>query len=140
MPTNSNPFEASERLASSSRKRTLSTKAATNGDPQAEKKRQKLAHKAAPPAKATTIPSKATTKRHVAPVKPASRCPSVEIEDTDEESDQPKLNPPRNLRHILEATDGSDDEVDEGPVPDLIEVEDDEEAEAVEESAEAELS
>ena len=62
MPTNSNPFEASERLASSSHKWTLSKKAATNGDPQAEKKQQKLAHKAAPPAKATTIPSKATTK------------------------------------------------------------------------------
>ena len=78
----------------------------------------------------------------MAPVKPALRCPSVEIEDTDEESDQLKSNPPRNLRHILEATDGSDDEVDEGPMPNLVEVEDDEEkeAEAVEESAEAELS
>ena len=54
----------------------------------------------------------------MAPVKPASQCPSVKIEDTDEESDQLKLNPPRNLRCILEATDGSDDEVDEGPMPD----------------------
>ena len=142
MPTNSDPFEASERLASGPRKQTLSTKAANNGDLQAEKKQQKLAHKAAPPAKATTIPSKATTKWHVAPVKPASWCPFVKIEDIDEESDCPKSNPPHNPRCILEVTDSSDDEVDDGPTLELIEVEVDQEkeAEAVEESAEAELS
>src|ERR1700684_1926005 len=118
MPTNSDSFEASE-----PRKRTLSTKAATNGDPQAERKRQKLDNSQkklmAPtkkqttmtsnkgsssketPDKVTPITAKATataTKRQVAPAKPAPRHPSVDIEDIYDNSDHPKSNPPRNPR------------------------------------------
>jgi hypothetical protein len=130
------------------RKHTLSTKAATNGDPQAERKRQKkldnsqkkkstltekqttttsdkASSSKSAPAKATTIAAKATataTKRQ--PAKPAPRRPSVECEDVYDESDHPKSNPPRNPRHILEAADGSDDEAPENPAPEVIVVDD----------------
>ena len=63
----------------------------------------------APPAKAAAIAAKATaTKQQVA--KPAPQHPSVEIEDVNDEADCQKLNTPRNPRHILELSDGSDDE------------------------------
>ena len=153
MPTNPDSSGVPE-----PRKRTLSTKAATNGDPHAGKKRQKILdnsqkNKSIPtkkqatatsnkasssnsaPAKATTIAAKPTataTKRQVAPAKPAPRRPSVECEEVYDESDHPKSDPPRNPRHLLEAADGSDDEVDDNHEPMNVE--------APEESAEAELS
>ena len=146
------------------RKRTLSTKAATNGDPLAENKRQKILDNSqkktliptekrtttassskSAPAKATTIPAKPTaiaTKRQVAP-KPAPQRPSVECEDVYDEADHPKSNPPRNPRHIMEAVDGGDNEVAKDPAPEVIAVDDNDEptnVEAPEESADAELS
>ena len=66
-----------------------------------------------------TAPAKATT------IKLAPQCSSVEIEDIQDKSDHPKLNPPCNPRHILEATDGSNDEEDTNPAPALIDVNDD---------------
>ena len=153
MPTNPDSSGVPE-----PRKHTLSTKAATNGDPQAGKKRQKISdnsqrNKLIPTkkkttatsnkasslnsasAKATTIAAKPTataTKRQVAPAKPAPQRPSVECEEVYDESDHPKSDPPHNPRHLLEAADGSDDEVDDNNEPVNVE--------APEESAEAELS
>ena len=165
MPFNSNPFKASEPC-----KCTLSTKAATNGDPQEEQKQQKLdnsqkklmaptkkqttttsnkvsSSKAAPAKVTIAVKATATAKKwQVAPAKPTPWHPSVEIEDIDDNSDHPKSNPPCNPRHILEATDGSDDEVavDENP-PELIGLDDNDnddpmDVEAPEESAKAQLS
>ena len=85
-------------------------------------------------------------KQQVAKLAP--RCPSVEIEDVNDEADHQKLNTPCNPRHILELSDGSDDE---DPAPEVTVVNDsdndncdddncDNDDEAPEESAEAELS
>jgi len=83
------------------------------------------------------------------PAKLAPRRPSVEVEEVYDEADHHTSVPPRNPRHILEATDGSDDDMEglEDPAPELINInnddDDDEDVEvleAPEESAEAELS
>jgi hypothetical protein len=142
------------------RKRTLSTKAATNGDPIAEKKRKKseeVQRKGATTAltqkKLTTTTKKnkiAATKKAASSssAKQAPRRPSIEIEEVYDEADHHTSVPPRNPRHILEAADGSDDDMDDimddEPAPELITIDDDDEDievvhEAPEESAEAEL-
>lgn len=159
--------------ASGRHKHTLLSKAATNGDSQVEWNLKKLddswkkltppaekltamtsnkgsSSKVAAPAKATTIAMKAPakfTEQLVAPVKPAPQHPSVKIEEVQDESDHSKLNPPCNPRHILEATDGSDDEdyevtVDRDSALESIVADDENELtnEAPEESAEAQLS
>ena len=151
------------------RKRKLSTKASTNGDPQVARKRQKsgkavkesvtaaLTKKRAP----TTVPSKITTgtpkttpavsnqaSAKAAPEKSARKRATVDIEEIVDDSDDHASNPPRNPKHILEAADGSDDDDDDpDPAPDLIPVDDDDDEEeeeetnleVPEESAEAEL-
>jgi hypothetical protein len=143
------------------RKRKLSTKVTTNGDPNVERKRkkseqvQKKSHGTAPAPKkkpsttATAVPKVAKQAVQVAPAKPAPRRRSVEVEEVYDEVDHHTSVPPRNPRHILEAADGSDDDMEEDPAPELITIDDDDEDENMdtekvletpEESAEAELS
>ena len=98
-------------------KRKLSTKVTTNGDPEVERKRKKLeakkqSMKPAPTQKhsSTQAPAKTkTTTKAVTKPAPRPQHPSVEIED---ESDYRTSVPPHNQQHILEAADGSDDDVD----------------------------
>ena len=101
-------------------KHKLSTKVTTNGDPEVEQKRKKLevkkqSTKAAPTQKhSSTGPpakTKTTTKAATKPA-PQQRCPSVEIEEIEDKADYHASVPPCNPQHILEATDGSDDDVD----------------------------
>jgi hypothetical protein len=160
------------------RKRKLSTKANTNGDPIEERKQKRLAQgqktgaptkrivqssaktmapaktplaKTAVPAKTTasvktTSPAKtmapakiSTMFAKVAPMagpsKPGPRRPSVEIEEVDDESNCQSSVSPRNPRHILEAADGSDDDIEGPPEPIIIDV-DDEGMDNVEENPE----
>jgi len=106
--------------ASGPRKRKLSTKVTTNGDPEVERKKKKLeakkqSTKPAPTQKhsSTQAPAKTkTTTKAVAKPAPRPRHPSVEIEEVEDESDYRTSVPPRNPQHILEAADGSDDDVD----------------------------
>ena len=106
--------------ASGPRKRKLSTKVTTNGDPEVERKRKKLeakkhSTKPAPTKKhsSTQAPAKTkTTTKAAAKPAPRPRRPSVEIEEVEDESDYHTSVPPRNPQHILEAADGSDDDVD----------------------------
>jgi hypothetical protein len=143
MPSTPNPPEVV-----GPRKRKLSTKAAANGDFEVEQKRKKLESvrkknarmaptkknpsATAPPKKTTTTAKQVSTK--TAAPKTVRRYPSAEVEDVDDDSDHHISVPPRNPRHILEATDGSDDDIEED------EEEPEESAEEPEESAEAELS
>jgi hypothetical protein len=149
MATNSASTEIS-----GSRKRKLSTKAATNGDPLEASKRQKsgtTVKKSVTAAlsavkkgvtaaltKKKTVPSKtATGTSKAAPVAPdrapakvpekrAQKRAPVEIEDISDDLDDIPSNPPQNPNHILEAANGSDDD-DPDPAPELIPVEEDEE-------------
>jgi hypothetical protein len=99
-------------------KHKLLTKVTTNGDPKVEQKKleaKKQSTKAAPtqkhsstgpPAKTKTI-TKAATKPT-----PQQRHPSVKIEEIEYEADYRASVPPCNPQHILEAANGSDDDVD----------------------------
>jgi hypothetical protein len=60
-------------------------------------------------AKNTSVPTKAP--------EPHRKSPSVEMEDVEDEESLCPANPPRNRRHILETSDGSDDERQLRPVP-----------------------
>lgn len=110
-------------------KRKLSTKATTNADPQVDfRKRKKLG---AAVKKSVTAPTKKRTsatitktaskaapvpKRASAKAVPAKRVQkqtrTVGIEEVSDDSDSHISIPPRNPKHILEATDGSDDNDD----------------------------
>ena len=111
---------------SGARKRTLSTRAATNGDAIAERKRQKLeegnnkgSKTALTQKKVTTASKNATTTRKAAP-----KSPSVDVEGSE--------------------IDSGDDDTVEGPVPEIIIIGENEDTtkvlEALGESAEAEMS
>ena len=112
------PMDSPE--ASGPRKCKLSTKVTTNGDPEVERKRKKLeakkqSTKAAPTQKhsSTQAPAKTkTTTKAAAKPAPQQRRPSIEIEEIEDEADYHTSVPPRNPQHILEAADGSDDDVD----------------------------
>jgi hypothetical protein len=115
--------------SSGARKRTLSTKAATNGDPNAERKRQRLEEeqkkgtkKPLTKKKPTTTASKkkATTKKAA---KTAPQRPSVDIEEVS-----------KPTSNIGASDDDSADDPDEDSDEDTVEV-----LEAPEESAEAQL-
>jgi hypothetical protein len=146
------------------RQRKPSMKATTNGDPNVERNRKRseqVQKKGAAPAptkkknsvqasaKTTTATAKAAPAVPAASAKPAPQRCSVEVEEADAETDhhtgtQASV-PPRNPRRILEAADGSDDDTEGDPVPDLIAVDNDNDdegtdTEELEESAEAELS
>jgi hypothetical protein len=167
------------------RKRKLSEKATTNGDPNVERKQKRLAQvekidaaltikttqasaktmaPAKPPTAKITAPAKkkastkmTTTSANLVPMvakqagptglsKPRPRRSSVEVEEVDDGSDCLSYVSPRNPRRILEAADGSDDNI-EGPLePIVIDIDDEgpEETDVVEEipeeDDEAELS
>jgi hypothetical protein len=142
MPT-TNPIQDHSQAP---RKRTLSMKAATNGDPNAERKRQKVEatqkkEKTARTKKkpTTTAPNKiTTTKKAAAVAKTAPPRSSVDIEEVNNKADTVTSN-------------GGDDDSDmyTDPNPDseipVITIDDDEDimvpqVEEPEESAEAELS
>jgi hypothetical protein len=188
----SKPMPTDSPEASGPRKRKLSTKVITNGDPVMERKKKKLETKkqstkraptkkqsstrrapatkpAAKPAPApqppsiededeqiededhhTSVPphngsqttnisdiyitppppSRKSTKKPVI----TKRRPSIEIEEVfDDESDHHTSVPPRNPQHILEASDGSDDDMED------LASDENKEGEAPEESDEAEL-
>ena len=78
----------------------------------------------------TTAPPQTSTKKPVN----TKWCPSIEIEEIDDELDYRTSVPPHNPQHILEATDGSDDNDEEDSAPGGSE-----KGEAPEESEEAEL-
>ncbi len=150
-------------------KRKLSTKATTNGDPQVDRKQKKLEatvkKSVTAPTKKRTSTTMLTTKTtsgtsKAAPVpkwasakalaaKGAQKRATVEIEEVgSDESDSYTSIPPRNPKHVLEASD-DDDEGITNPALKLIVVEDDDDddeeededtnLEAPNESAEAEL-
>ncbi|KAF8797536.1 hypothetical protein BYT27DRAFT_7219084 [Phlegmacium glaucopus] len=79
----------------------------------------------APPHKSTTSTRKPIIMK---------RRPSVEVEEIEDESDYCTSVPPHNPRHVLEAADGSDNDIEEDPAPSG-----NEEGEAPEESDEAKL-
>ena len=92
-------------------KHKLSTKVITNSDPVEKWKKQKLASK-----KQGTKPApikKRNTTKAIAKLGPQQWGPS--IEEIEDESDHNTSVPPRNPRHILEAADRSDDDVDITP-------------------------
>jgi hypothetical protein len=93
--------------ASGPRKRKLSTKVITNGDPEVERKRKKLE------TKKQSTKQASTQKLKKAAMKPAPRPqrPSIEVEEVEDESDYHTSVPPHNPKNILEAADGSDDDV-----------------------------
>ena len=121
------------RSSQAPRKRTLSTKSASNGDPHAERKRQKLdkMHKTGTKKALTkNKPTNTTSKKTAATGKVAKMAPeqpSVDVEEVPE-------------------MDNSDVDMHDNPAPspEFIEVDDDEGSvevpEEPEESAEAELS
>lgn len=131
----------------SPRKRTLSTKAATNGDPNAERKRKKLEGAQKKTAKTTLTQKKPTTVvpkikttagRAATVTKKAPQHSSIDVEDADKAD-----------RHTgTRATDGSDETDDEmycepASVAETIVIDDsetEENLEVPEESDEAELS
>ena len=99
------------------------------------------------------VKTKATTKvtpgvmKKVASTKSAPRRPSVNVEKVEDELDCRASVPPRNPRHILEAADGSDDDMEEDTASKPIVVDDNDDMasdkggiEEPEESDEAELS
>jgi hypothetical protein len=98
----------------------LSTKVTTNGDPEVEQKRKKLeakkqSMKAAPTQKHSSTGPPAKTKtmtKAAAKPTPQQQCPSVEIKEIEDKVNYCASVPPRNPQHILEAADGSDDDVD----------------------------
>jgi hypothetical protein len=99
------PTESLE--VSGPRKRKLSTKVATNSDPAAERKKQKLVSK-----KQGTKPAPTKKRNTTKPVaKPAQQQRQPSIEEIEDESDHNTSVPPRNPLNILEAADGSDDDV-----------------------------
>ena len=49
----------------------------------------------------------------LAPAKLAPQCPSIKIEEVYDKNDHHTSVPPRNPRHILEVSDGSDDDTEE---------------------------
>jgi hypothetical protein len=126
--------------SSGARKRTLSTKAATNGDPNAERKRQKLEDlqkKATKTAHTKKAPTPLASKKKAAArktPKKVPRHPSVDSEEASDKADQTTTN-------------GSDDGIYEEaePGPEVIVIDDGEETAEVdipeppEESAESEL-
>jgi len=128
--------------ASGPRKRKLSTKVTTNGDPEVERKKKKLEGKkqdikSAPTKKnsSTRAPVNPTMKPAPKPAPaPQPRRPSVEVEEIEDEADCRTSVPPRNPRHILEAADGSDNDNKEDPALGESEM-----GEALEEDEEAEL-
>jgi hypothetical protein len=132
------------------RKRTLSTKAATNGDPNAERKRKKLEHEQKKTAKAavtrkqkptTVAPKKKTAAgRAATATKKATQHSSVDVEDVDNNASHQTNTQATNLNG--EESDDSDVDMYCGPAADPINVDDEEteNLEAPEESAEAELS
>ena len=107
------------------RKHKLSTKVTTNGNPKVEQKRKKLeakkqSTKPAPTQKqsSTQAPAKTkTTTKAAAKPAPWQWHPSIEIEEIEDKSDYPTSVPPHNPQHVLEATDGSDDDVDTTVLP-----------------------
>jgi hypothetical protein len=128
-----NPELSGARSSPPSRKRTLSTKAATNGDPNAERKRQKLEAAQKKGMKTTTLtkkkPTTTASKKTPSARKAAKTAPhsSVDIDPTsDDDSDM----------HV--------DAAAAAPDSDIIDVDDvDEDSvevlEAPEESAEAQM-
>jgi hypothetical protein len=144
------------------RKRKLSSKASTNGDPLVQAPKRKkltnavktrkdgtaaLTQKKKPdgPSKTDTGTSKAATNRAFEKTSGKRTQKRATVEDVDDPDDERTSNPPQNPNHILEAADGSDNDSD--PAPEIISIasdddnSDDEEAnlEEAEESAEAEL-
>src|SRR5271155_449472 len=92
----------------------------------------------APAKKTTTFARVAPIVGQAGPSKQRQR-PAVEIEEVDDESDSNTSSvPPCNPRHVLEATDGSDDDI-EGPEAIVTDVDEGIEEEP-EEDDEAELS
>ena len=129
------------------RKRKLSTKATTNGDPQARKRQKSgttvkktvtAALTAVKNGVTAALTKKKTSKTATGTSKAASVAPNrasakgreknpqkrASVEDIADDSDDIPSNPPQNPKHILEAVDGSDDD-DQDPAPELIEVDDD---------------
>jgi hypothetical protein len=86
-------------------KRKFSTKVTTNGDPEVERKRKRLEAK-----EQSTKP--APTQKLPAKPAPRPRHPSIEIEEVEDESAGHTSVAPRNPQHVLEAADGTDDDVD----------------------------
>ena len=117
------PMPTDSPEASGPRKCKLSTKATTNGDPEVEQKKKKLeakkqSTKLAPTKKHSLTPVNTTTKPTAKPAPaPRPRRPSIEVEEIEDELDRHASVPPRNPRHILEATNRSDDDVDTTPPP-----------------------
>ena len=107
------------------RKRKLSTKATTNGNPEVERKKKKLEAKkqsmkpAPTPKNSSTQPPAKTKTMTKATTKPAPQQwhPSIDIEEIWDESDYWTSVPPCNWQHILEAADRSDDDVDTTVLP-----------------------
>lgn len=100
-------------------KRKLSAKVTMNGDPNVEqkwKKSEQTQRKGT-----TTAPTKKMppmlAPANVAPTKSIPQCHSVEVEEVSNEEDQHTFVPPHNPRHILEHSNGSDDNVEEDPAP-----------------------
>jgi hypothetical protein len=98
--------------ASGPRKRKLSAKVITNGDPEVERKRKRLEAKEQHTKPAPTQKHSKTTTKAAAKPAPRPRRPSVEIEEVEDESADHTSVPPHNPQHILEAANGSDDDVD----------------------------
>ena len=125
-PTNPGPTDAVR--ASRKRKAPLND----NGDPvNMNPQKMRKTSAAIPP------------KKKVAPEKPvpAKRRPSVEMEEVPDNSERFQSEVPHNPRNILEAADGSDDEVPPVVTPDSEdEPEIVEKVEEVEEDDDAELS
>jgi hypothetical protein len=89
-------------------KHKLLTKVTTNGNPEVEQKRKKLETKY----ESSTYPKTKTMTKAATKPTPQQQRPSVEIVEIEDEADYRASVPPCNPQHILEATDGSDDDVD----------------------------
>jgi hypothetical protein len=128
------------------RKRILSTKASTNGDPIVERKRKKLEEvqkkgatttltkkkpTAAPmkkkPTGTTTKEAPAVAKKTASPAKPVPQPSPVETEEVYDEASHHTSAPPRNPRHILDSVEASDDDMyaSDDPAPEVITINDD---------------
>jgi hypothetical protein len=115
-------------------------KVTTNGNPNVERNRKKseqVQKKGMAPAptkkkSSTQAPTKTTaTTAKAAPMvakqavqaasaKQAPRHRSIEVDEVYTEADHHTSDPPRNPRRILEAADGSDDNMEEGATPEEI--------------------
>ena len=111
--------------ASGPHKHKLLTKVTTNGNPEVEWKKKKLeakkqSTKLAPTKKqsSTWAPVNTTTKPTAKTVPwPWPWCPPIKIEEIEDELDCHTSVPLRNPQNILEATNGSDDDVNTTPPP-----------------------